>query len=288
MKKALIFFLILNSLISVGEAAEDTPLKTPNKTVLLAILARNKAHALPRYLKCIENQDYPKNLITIYINTNNNIDNTQEILSNWAKENKEKYKAIIFEEHNVSDISQTTDPHDWNSSRFKTLALIRNKSMRKAKEHHTDFYFVVDCDNFIAPFTLSDLVSKDKPIIGPLLRCIPEPKDVYANFFCDIDDQGYYKEHPDYFPILKRRMVGSFKVPVVHCTYLVKSENIDKLDYIDETDDYEFVIFSRTARNNHIDQYITNEEEYGVQIHFLQNVSLEEEKNRLEAILTIP
>jgi hypothetical protein len=82
--------------------------------------------------------------------------------------------------------------------------------------------------------------------------------------------------------------VGTFKVDLVHCTYLINSKYIDQLNYIDGSTDYEFIILARNARKNGIDQYVTNEKEYGVQVHFHQNVTLEDEKNRLEAILTMP
>ena len=47
--------------------------------VLIAILARNKAHLLPEYLDSIKNLEYDKKSIVIYINTNNNHDKTKEI-----------------------------------------------------------------------------------------------------------------------------------------------------------------------------------------------------------------
>src|SRR3972149_7992888 len=65
--------------------------------ILLTILARNKAHVLLKYLECIDNLDYNKKLIYIYINTNNNIDNTLEILQEWSKNNQHKYAKIDFE-----------------------------------------------------------------------------------------------------------------------------------------------------------------------------------------------
>ena len=49
------------------------------------------------------------------------------------------------------------------------LGAIRNKSLQQAKEQKCDFYFVVDCDKFITPCTLKELVNKDKPIIGGAL-----------------------------------------------------------------------------------------------------------------------
>lgn len=256
-----------------------------DKTVLLAILARNKAHILPKYLECLDHLEYNKKLITVYINTNNNEDNTQEILEQWAEKNKDVYRLIEFENHEVKGMSSSR-PHEWTPERFKVLATIRNKSLQKAKEHKTDYYFVVDCDNFITPFTLSHLVRKDKPIIAPMLRAVPEPNDAYSNYFCDVSETGYYKNHPDYSKILHRQMIGTFKVPVVHCTYLIKSKYLDKLNYIDNTEDYEFVIFSRTARDNHVDQYICNEKNFGVLLHFYNDLSLEEEKQRSQGILS--
>lgn len=175
--------------------------KDTGKTVLLAILARNKAHVLPHYLKCIDAQQYDKKLITVYINTNNNDDDTEKLLKEWAGSKKGEYKDIVFESHFVKkELSQ--DPHDWTPTRFKVLAEIRDKSLKKALEHHCDYYFVVDCDNFITPCTLKELVAKDKPIIAPLLRTIPNTTDLYANFFPDITERGYFKETPDFSKIV--------------------------------------------------------------------------------------
>lgn len=251
------------------------------KTVLLAILARNKAHILDKYLHCIDNLDYDKSLITVYINTNNNVDDTQEMLEKWVSEHETEYRSIIFDQHELKKFDSNM-PHEWTSERFKVLAKIRNKSMQVAKEQDCDFYFVVDCDNFIRSYTLSYLIEMDKPIIAPLLLPIPEVGDRYSNYFCAIANNGYYMDHPDYYKIFSRQKVGTFKVPVVHCTYLIKNEYLDKLNYIDGTQDYEFVIFSRTARKNRVDQYICNEFEFGELIHCYDSLSLEEEAQKIE------
>ena len=256
--------------------------KDTGKSVLLAILARNKAHVLPYYLRCIDAQQYDKKLITVYINTNNNDDDTKKILQDWAAGRKAEYKDIIFESHTVKkELSQ--DPHDWTPTRFKVLAKIRNKSLKKAQEYHCDYYFVVDCDNFIAPCTLRALVEKDKPIIAPLLRSIPNDNDMYANFFPDINENGRFKITPDYNEIVLRKKLGTFQVPVAHCTYLVKSEYIDKLTYLDGTDEYEFLIFSKSARDNNVPQFLCNEHKFGVQLHPPENCSLQQEHEIMEA-----
>jgi hypothetical protein len=255
---------------------EEAVSDLPNKTVLLAILARNKAHVLPYFLQCINALEYNKKLITVYINTNNNADETEKILEEWAKTKKGEYKEIIFDSHQVQSLAQT-NPHDWNAVRFKVLGAIRNKSMSQAKAYGCDYYFVVDCDNFITPCTLKELVMKDKPIIAPMLKAIPNPQDMYSNFFCDISQNGYFKSHPDYAMILHKEKVGTFEEPVVHCTYLVRSDCIDKLTYVDGTNDYEFVIFSRSARNSDVKQYICNEQNFGILLHPADTSTLQEE-----------
>lgn len=289
MRNAMILFLSYIFFISVLHGAEVTVKKEAptNKTVLLAILARNKEHVLTKYLKCIDNLDYDKKLITVYVNTNNNADRTKEMLERWMMKNKDKYARFIYDNQDIKENPQT-NPHDWPVKRFKILAEIRNLSLQKAIEAKTDYYFVVDCDNFIAPSTLKDLVKKDKPIIAPMLRSIPEPGDEYANYFYEVTPNGYFLDHPIYYEIVRRQKIGTFKVDVVHCTYLIKAEYLDKLSYLDDSKDFEFIVFSRNARKNHIDQYICNEKEYGVQLHFHQNISLQEEKRRIQAILTIP
>jgi glycosyltransferase involved in cell wall biosynthesis len=62
--------------------------------ITIAILCKQKAHCLPLYLDCIDNQTYPKNLISIYIRSNNNTDNTLEILQAWANKHREEYDEI--------------------------------------------------------------------------------------------------------------------------------------------------------------------------------------------------
>lgn len=282
-------YLLLIAIMLGALSCSKVKERSKDKTVLIAILARNKEHLLPRYLKCIENQDYPKNLISIYIKTDNNSDNTEKVLQEWVEAHKDQYNRIEFDNHNVSQILNDNDPHVWNLERIEVLAAIRNNSLKKTQEYNCDYYFVVDCDNFIAPFTLKDLVAKDKPIIAPALRSIPEENDAYSSFFYETDENGYFKNHPSFFDIVDRRLVDTIKVDLVHCTYLINSKYIDQLSYIDGTKDYEFVIFARGARNHNIDQYVTNEKEYGTLVHFFRDtLSLEEEKQRLKAILTMP
>ena len=254
----------------------------PDKTVLMAILARNKAHVLPMYLRCLENFEYDKKNITLYINTNDNRDETQHILEAWAEVHQGEYARIIFEEH-TADAERTTNPHVWPNHRLGTLAAIRNKSLRLTKELGCDFYFVADCDTFLAPCTLKELVKKELPIVAPMIKSMPENCDLYSNYYFAINEEGYWIDNPNYYPFFHRDVLGTVKVPLVHITYLVRGDVIDKLTYENETGDYghewEFMVFARSARENHVDQFICNEKEFGTTLHFfnMREITLEEE-----------
>lgn len=230
--------------------------------VLIAILARDKEACLPLYLECIKNMDYPKDRICLYIRTNNNQDRTENILKEFIQENVLDYGNIEFNNSEEARELDNHRDHDWNYLRFKILGRIRNESMRKTLDNGCDFYFVADCDNFVLPHTLKKLVSYNLPIVSPLLA--NDQGTLYANFHYDVDQNGYYKDHPAYTDIFSRTIKGLIEVKVVHCTYLIRSDTIDKLTYDDGSGRYEYVIFSDSARKSGIPQYIDNTDKYGV------------------------
>lgn len=274
--------LVLSFVCVLALTSCDQPKPEPmvepkdDKTVLLSVLARNKEHVLPTYLEHIDNLGYDKKLITVYINTNNNIDGTAEILENWAAKNQDNYKKIIVEKYDIkADLS--VDPHAWDHQRCFVLGKIRERSLQQAVDNQTDYYFVIDCDNFVKPNTLRSLIAQDKPIIAPLLKPIPQEGDYYSNFHTSVNENGYFDEDPLYYEIFDGEKRGTFEVPLVHCTYLINSNVIDKLQYIDDQDQHEYVAFARSARENGVQQYISNSEDYGVLLHTNEDISLEEE-----------
>ncbi len=230
-----------------------------NETVTIAILAKDKAHILPTFLKCIEAQTWPKNQTYIYIRTNNNNDNTVEILRNWIDKMKSEYLDIFFDATDTVEKVQQYGPHEWNCARFKVLGKIRQDSMNWAYENNSH-YFVVDCDNIIKQNTLDALVKTNLPIVAPLLR---GNKNLYSNFHADIDENGYYRGCPLYSQLVNQEIKELTAVPVVHCTYLVRHDCIKSLSYDDGSYRYEYVIFSDSARKNNIKQYIDTRELYG-------------------------
>jgi GR25 family glycosyltransferase involved in LPS biosynthesis len=233
-----------------------------HRRVLIAILAKQKEKALPLFLRCIEGLDYPKSSIVLYVRTNNNTDRTEEILRDWIARVGPSYGGVELDAAPVEEPVEKFGQHEWNATRFRVLGYIRNTSLLKTKEHFCDFYFVCDVDNFIRPCTLRELVALNLPIVGPFLR-VTNPCSYHTNFFAEVDPNGFYVDCDQYRWITHRRVRGVFEVPVVHCTYLIRSDVVPQLRYLDGSDRHEFLILSESARKAGIQQYIDNRQIYG-------------------------
>jgi Anp1/Methyltransferase FkbM domain len=230
--------------------------------VLIAILAKQKEKVLPLYLECIESLDYPKSSIVLYIRTNNNTDRTEELLREWIEPIRHLYAGVEFDSSDVEEPVQKYSVHEWNPIRFRVLANIRNISLSKTLEHNCDFYFISDVDNFFHPCTLRELVALNLPIVAPMLRSI-SANNYFSNLHAEIDENGYFSACDQYYWIMHRYVRGVFEVPVVHCTYAIRSDVIPLLSYIDQTGRYEYVVFSHLARAAGVPQYFDNRQVYG-------------------------
>lgn len=230
--------------------------------VTIAILAKDKAHALPLYLDLIEKQTYPAAKIKLYIRTNNNNDNTAAVLEQWIEKVRDRYSEIYYDASDVVEPVQDYSPHAWNPLKLQVLTRLRQESVEWAKAKGTH-YFVVDCDNFILPETLEVLFNTGLPVIGPFLRNCDNPLSCYSNYHFLADENGYYKHSDFYFHIFNQTVKGLIEVEVIHCTYLVRHEVLNTVSYIDGSGRYDYVIFSDTLRKAGISQYIDNRRVYG-------------------------
>ena len=234
--------------------------------ITIAILARNKAKYLPLYLTCLQWQTFPKSNTHLYIRSNDNVDDTTKILKQWTKQNK-KYYASVAEDYTDLGLERVLE-HEWERiDRFTTLCKIRQDSIKYAENIGTH-YFVADCDNFIIPETIETLVNTNKDIIGPLLKTLI-PGSLYSNYHYNIDvngysDDGYNQSSTEYIKIFNMEKRGLHEVRVVHCTYLVRNYVLDKMNYIDGSGRFDYVVFSSEARKHNIKQYIDNRKFYGL------------------------
>ncbi|MGO8866344.1 MAG: glycosyltransferase [Alphaproteobacteria bacterium] len=231
--------------------------------VLVAILAKQKEPSLPLYLECIESLDYPKSSIVLYIRTNNNTDGTERILREWIKRVGQLYADVDFDAEDVAAPVEQFGVHEWNATRFDVLCHIRNISLQKTLEHGCQFYFVCDVDNFVRPCTLRELVALNLPIVAPFLRSIIAGQ-FHSNYHAEIDANGFYEGCDQYYWVLNRHVRGIIEMPVVHCTYLVRSDVLRHLTYdFDMTGRWDYVIFSDSARKSLVNQYLDNRQVYG-------------------------
>jgi tetratricopeptide (TPR) repeat protein len=230
--------------------------------VLLAILAKQTEVTLPLYLDCIEALDYPKSAIFLHIRTNNNTDATETILCDWVDRVGALYAGVEFDATDVSEKVQEFGVHEWNPTRFDVLGRLRQASLQRTLALGCDFYFVVDADNFILPWTLRELVALNLPIVAPFLR-LAEPGSYYANFHAETDERGYFAPCDQYEWLINRWVRGVVEVPVVHTTYLVRADVIAQLYYRDGSDRHEYVVFAQAARDAGVPQYLDNRQVYG-------------------------
>ena len=249
--------------------------------VFLALLVKQKEAVLPLFLESLNDWDYPKENIFIYIRTNNNTDNTKQLLEEWIEEYGDKYKGLIYNSEDVPEKVEKYDVHFWNGERFRVLGKIRQESMNQALLTDCEYYFVVDTDNFLFPETLKELVKLDLPIVAPFLRyavALGENADTpieaakreghmsryYSNYHDKVDDFGSIIAEDLYYKILNQEVRGLIECMCVHCTYLIKREYLSELNYLEQSDRWEYMVFSNSARDKGITQYIDNRTIYGV------------------------
>lgn len=249
--------------VELPNALNEPDGNRPLPKVLIAILAKSKAGHLPLFLDCIEALDYPSERIALHVRTNNNRDDTAEILRDWLQRVGSRYSHVELDDSNVSERVQDFADHEWNATRFSVLGRIRQHSMNQTLALGCDYYFVVDVDNYLRPLTLRHLVELNLPIVAPLLKCVDADRPLYSNYHQKIDANGYFLPSDEYNTILSRSSPGLHEVPVVHCTYLVRADAIPQLTYDDGSGRYEYVVFADSARRAGISQILDTREVYG-------------------------
>jgi hypothetical protein len=236
-------------------------------SVVISVLAKDKAHILPIFLDCLLKQDYPKDKIHLYIRTNDNNDSTATVLKGFVDIHGASYRSVFYDDSDIQPLIKCFGQHEWNIMRFKILGKIRQDSIDYAMKLGAD-YFVVDCDNLITPFTLSRMVAlRQFKVISPML----ESRTAYSNYHYSVDANGYLKEDDFYHKTLKREICGIIQVAVVHCTYYIENSVLKEIVYDDNSCRYEYVIFSDTLRKKGIPQSIDNRFQYGF-ISFAESI----------------
>lgn len=184
--------------------------------VMICSLVRDRDWILPKYLEHLTNLDYPKSKIKYYFIINNSSDNSQAILEQFQKENKEVY--IDF--HEFKDINH--QEHSWNKYKLQHMAYMRNKCLQKARELNVEYLFSVDTDVLVDSRVLNHLIKTDKKIISPVFWASWD-KNSKEKKFPQVWERGGY-EISQHFLNLLRSKKGIFEVGGLGaCTLIHKS-----------------------------------------------------------------
>lgn len=225
-----------------------------NKDILIVILCRNKEKSLPLFLDCVLNQTYPKEKLHLYIRSNNNTDSSIKILENWIDLYGNLYRTVFSD---FSDIDMDFSSDD----KYKILSNIRNDSISYAKEKKLDC-FMVDLDVYLKPFAMEYLSNINLDIVAPFLKV---KNSNFSNFHSSITENGYFSDNEPhiYFSIQEQKIKGILELNVVSHCYLLKNKILRYINYLDDSIDRPYIIFSRNLRNKNIKQYLDNRYCYG-------------------------
>jgi len=201
-------------------------------------------------LHSIEYLTYDKGQIDLVI-LNNRKRNHWEI-ENMIKRFEKEYNSI---EYVYEEFTSTFDLRD-------TASLI-------ARLSEVDYVMQVDGNYKIDNHdTIQILMKEGKEIISPILN---EEQTLNSNFWCEVDDDGYFAEHDNYFRYRNYDEVGVFNVPFIKGVIMFKRIVFDEKFMIDlyrnneedmYGDDY-YVIFCNVLRTNNRFMFLTNKRYFG-------------------------
>ncbi|XP_071446637.1 glycosyltransferase 25 family member [Hetaerina americana] len=248
----------------------ESPRKWRDPTVVIAILARNKAHTLPFFLTSLENMDYPKSRISLWLRSDHNEDGTLDVLKKWlnAVQSSYHWANVVLSTSVPNRFPDEKGPAHWSNSRFDNVIRLREEALETARKLWADYLWFLDCDTFlINNQTLRNLMSKQLTVVAPMLKS----DGMYANFWCGMTDDYYYQRTDEYKPILNRERKGCFDVPMVHSSVLIDLRHEASLSlsfkpqnlagYDGPNDD--IIVFAQSVKASGTTLNVCNDEVYG-------------------------
>uniref|UniRef100_A0A1I8PJ16 Glycosyl transferase family 25 domain-containing protein n=1 Tax=Stomoxys calcitrans TaxID=35570 RepID=A0A1I8PJ16_STOCA len=195
-------------------------LKDYPPTVMVALMVRNKAHILPLFLTYLEQLEYPKKRISLWIRSDHNSDNSIEILTEWLKHVDPLYHSVNKVLNDTQQRHQNeSSQFDWPTSRFHHLINMKEEALLYAQQIWADYIFYLDADVLLTEArTLKLLTSYGLPVVAPMLLS----EGLYSNFWCGMTPDYYYLRTDMYKEIYNVNQEGIFQVPMIHSAVLIK------------------------------------------------------------------
>lgn len=129
--------IVLQNILSDNENLYKKP------SVLIVSLIRNKAHTLPMFLSYLQEQDYPKDRISIWLVTDHNEDNSQEILEVWLERARTLYHSVHYQFDDSEKIRKgETNLTHWPEERFLELIRMKEDALDFGRRSWADYIFV--------------------------------------------------------------------------------------------------------------------------------------------------
>ncbi|KXJ78978.1 glycosyltransferase 25 family member [Aedes albopictus] len=279
------FLVLLAVIITVqGSIMYQSP------KVLIVTLIRNKEHTLPYFFSYLEDQEYPKDRISLWIRSDYNEDRSIDITKAWLKRVSKKYHSVDFGYR--SDAEKRPDEKSsthWSEDRFADVIRLKQEALDKGRKMWADFVLFLDADVLLAnPITIAKLVDLNLPIVAPMLLS----DGLYSNFWCGMTTDYYYHRTDEYKEILNYEKTGQFPVPMVHSAVMVNINVAQSLaltfdkkrlppgHYNGPLDD--IIIFAMSANYSSIPMHISNSASYGyILVPLEQGDTLEKDMEQL-------
>jgi collagen beta-1,O-galactosyltransferase len=129
--------------IRMQNLISDTSHLYKKPSVLVVSLIRNKAHTLPMFLSYLEEQDYPKDRISLWMVTDHNEDNSQEILEVWLRRARDLYHSVHYQFDDSEKIrKEETNLTHWPEERFLELIRMKEEALNFGRRSWADYVFV--------------------------------------------------------------------------------------------------------------------------------------------------
>lgn len=237
-------------------------------TVFVAIFVRNKEHSLPYFFKAIEDLEYDKTRMKIWIVCDHTQDDSALQIESWVKAVEKQYARVDFE-HVKGPWHYPKQKNDlsWTEERYLRLLELRQTALIKARESWSDYILYIDADNILMnPYSLHHLMDADEIVVAPMLRSI----SLFSNFWGGMTETGYYKRTEEYMQIENNEKNGTFPVPMVHSTFLIdlRKTKSREIQFLPVRDEYKFafndiIIFAMHCQFVGIPLHIDNTVLYG-------------------------
>ncbi|PIK40153.1 hypothetical protein BSL78_23007 [Apostichopus japonicus] len=194
--------------LACGEERIDlrTIEETEYPVVMLALFIEQQTPFIDEYFKNIEDFNYPKNKMHLYIHVN-----------------------VMLHYHHAKNFAAK-----WENEYLSTTTVIpayersegeaRDEALNLCNEVECDYHFVIDSNvRLFNPEILKRLIEQNKPVIAPMVNI---PDKLWSNFWGEVNLEGYYARSDDYVDIVKGNRKGVWNVPFVSTVYLIQGKRV--------------------------------------------------------------